>query len=54
MYHATAASVIVNDPIEQEELGDDWAESPAAFITAIADEVLITQLIPEDKRKKKK
>jgi hypothetical protein len=54
MYHATLPACVVQDPIEQEELGDDWAETPAAFIAAVTDEVLIQQLIPPDKRKKRK
>lgn len=53
MYHATKPACVVNDPIEHEELGDDWAESPAAFIEAVTEEVLIQQLIPADKRRKK-
>ncbi len=31
MYHRTEAARIVDDPIEQDALGPDWAESPAAF-----------------------
>lgn len=28
LYHATQAAVIVNDPAEQEALGEGWQESP--------------------------
>jgi len=31
MYHRTEAARIVDDPVEQDALGSDWAESPAAF-----------------------
>lgn len=31
MYHRTEAAVIVDDPDQQEALGPDWAEHPAAF-----------------------
>ncbi len=31
MYHRTEAARIVDDPAEQEALGADWAETPAAF-----------------------
>jgi hypothetical protein len=29
LYHATEASRIVRDPVEQDELGPEWFESPA-------------------------
>jgi len=31
MYHKDLAAVIVQDPQQQDDLGKDWAESPAAF-----------------------
>jgi hypothetical protein len=31
MYHRTEPARIVDDPIEQDALGPDWAETPAAF-----------------------
>lgn len=31
MYHRTEPAVIIDDPAEQEALGPDWAEHPAAF-----------------------
>jgi hypothetical protein len=31
MYHQTEAARIVDDPVEQDALGPDWAETPAAF-----------------------
>jgi hypothetical protein len=30
-YHATQRPVIVNDPAELAELGEGWADNPAAF-----------------------
>ena len=33
-YHKTKPSVIVANPDEEKKLGKDWADSPAAFVTA--------------------
>jgi hypothetical protein len=33
-YHATEAPRIVNDPIEDEALGEGWEHTPAAFLPA--------------------
>lgn len=30
-FHRTEPARIVNDPIEEEALGDGWADTPAAF-----------------------
>lgn len=30
-YHATEKPKLVNDPVEDEALGDGWADTPAAF-----------------------
>jgi hypothetical protein len=30
-YHATKDAVIVSNPDEESALGDDWADTPAAF-----------------------
>jgi len=30
-YHATEKPIVVNDPIEDEALGLEWADTPAAF-----------------------
>lgn len=46
MYHRTEAARIVDDPIEQDALGPDWAETPAAFdgagehVNGVATEVM--------------
>ena len=31
-YHKTEPAVIVNNPDEDAQLGDGWADTPAAFI----------------------
>jgi hypothetical protein len=33
MYHRTEPARIVDDPVEQDALGPEWAETPAAFDT---------------------
>lgn len=30
-YHRTLPARIVNDPIEEQELGEGWADRPSAF-----------------------
>lgn len=32
LYHRTAAPVIVQDPEEHAALGEEWADTPAAFV----------------------
>lgn len=32
MYHRTEPARIVQDPAEKEALGEDWADTPAAFL----------------------
>ena len=48
-YHATKPALIVHDPVQEEALGEGWAESPADVIAVDPDEL---KLEPEEPKKR--